>query len=268
MRSHVFAASAAVLIATTIPSASAAQLEPVGKWTVDFGDDRCVAFRTFRSTSHPVYLMLKPSPIGDVLQLQIAEKGINRPGSQDEVRITLGSGEPTRMLQLQYGVDGKQVRMINLSKEQTGELAGSTALKWSERGKEYQLALGPMTKLIETVEKCRGMLADHWNATLTKQMALQKAPTPEQPLISAFSTDDYPLDAVRKGHSGFAHVVLMVDEKGQVVDCTLNATSGIAVLDAQTCIILRKRGKFAPAIGADGKPTRGIFHQRVNWEMP
>jgi protein TonB len=99
-------------------------------------------------------------------------------------------------------------------------------------------------------------------------MALQKGPTPVKPLVSLFSTDDYPSDAVFKRQSGYAHVVVMVDEKGQIVDCTLIATSGIAVLDAQTCIILRKRGKFTPAIGADGKPTKGIFHQRVNWEMP
>lgn len=264
----MFAAIAAVLFTVTVQPAAAAQLQPVSKWTVDFGDDRCVAYRTFGSTEHPIYLLLKPLPIGDVLQLQIAEKGINRPGTRQKVSLILGSDVPLNLLQLQYGADRKQVRMINLSKDQTGRLAASTSLQWSEPGKQYQLALGPMTKLIETVEKCRTMLAESWNATLTMQMTLRTGPTPQTPLVSLFSANDYPSDAVYKGQSGYAHVVLMVDEKGQIIDCTLIATSGIAVLDAQTCIILRKRAKFTPAIGADGKPTKGIFHQRVNWEMP
>jgi hypothetical protein len=248
--------------------AAAAPLEPAGKWTVDFGESRCVAYRTFGPSKSPVYLLLKPSPVGDVLQLQIAEKGIKRPGVQESVRLALGNSPPFPMLQLQYGVDGKQVRMVNLSKEQTASLSAATSLHWMERGKQYQLALGPMTKLLETVEKCRAQLSDYWNGTLTKYMSLQKPPTLNKPLQSLFSTDDYPWDAVRQRQSGLAHVVVLVDEKGGIVDCTLIATSGIAVLDAQTCIIIRKRGKFAPAVGADGKPTKGIFHQRVNWVMP
>jgi len=267
MHRSMLVASAAVLLIESAQPAAATQLQPVSKWAVDFGDDRCVAYRTFGSNDHPVHLLLKPSPIGDVLQVQLAERGVNRSASPQRLSLTLGSNEPISVPQLQYGVGGKQVRMINLSKEQTDKLSASTTLQWSEPGKQYLLALGPMTNLIETVEKCREMLADAWNATLTKRVMLQAPPTPAKPLVSLFSTEDYPSDAAFKDQSGFSHVVIMVNEKGQVVDCSLIATSGVAVLDAQTCIILRKRAKFAPAIGADGKPTKGIFHQLVNWKM-
>ena len=269
MRSLV---SAVCLVALSIiaarPALSAEPLKPSGKWVVDFGENRCVAYRTFGSLAHPVHLLLKPSPIGDVLQVQVAERGAKGPGIQEQAKLTFGDGPPHTLLQLQYGADKNQVRMVNLSKVQVSELSKSTGLGWKSRHRDYHLALGPMIKLIETLDRCQAMLADHWNATLTKQLALKKSPSLDKPLLSLFSSDDYPFDAMRKDQSGFAHVVVMVDETGKIADCTLIATSGIAVLDAQTCIILRKRATFHPAIGADGKPTRGIFHQRVNWEMP
>src|SRR5262245_4733806 len=111
MRSLLIAAGAAVLFLNTIQPAAAASLRPVGKWAVDFGNDRCVAYRTFGSADRPVYLLLKPSPIGDVLQVQLAEKGINSLGTQEEIHLTIGQDEPTTMLQLQFGADRKQVRM-------------------------------------------------------------------------------------------------------------------------------------------------------------
>ena len=65
-----------------------------------------------------------------------------------------------------------------------------------------------------------------------------------------------------------ATIVALIDEKGEMADCAVIETSGIAALDAQTCFIMRKRGKFAPAIGQDGKPAKGVFTQRIRWEMP
>ena len=268
MRSLVSATSLVAISILAARPALADPLQPSGKWVVDFGEDRCVAYRTFGSRAHPVHLLLKPSPIGDVMQVQVAERGTNKAGTQESAVLTFGDGPPLSILQLQYGADKNQVRMVNLSKEQVTKLSASTSLGWKSRHRDYQLALGPMNKLIETLDKCQVMLADHWNATLTKQMALKKSPSLDKPLMSLFSSDDYPYDAMRKDQSGFAHVVVMVDETGKIADCTMIATSGIAVLDAQTCIILRKRAKFHPASGADGKPTKGIFHQRVNWEMP
>lgn len=258
---------AATFMVSANPAAAAA-LQPIGKWTVDFGNDRCVAYRSFGRSDDPVLFLLKPSPVGDIMQLQVAEKGINRPGTQNRANITLGADQPFSILQLQYGANKQSVRMINLTKDQVARLSASTTFKWSERGKQYDLALGPMNKLIETVDKCKDMLADHWNASLTKRMTLKEAPSLEGSFMSLFSTDDYPWDAVRKGQSGLAHVVMLIDEKGKMADCTLIATSGIAVLDAQTCIVLRKRGTFRPAIDADGNPAKGTLHQRVNWEMP
>ena len=47
-----------------------------------------------------------------------------------------------------------------------------------------------------------------------------------------------------------------------------NETSGSAVLDAMTCIVLRQRAKFKPARDVDGKPVHSYYDQRVTWQIP
>ena len=265
MRNLVLLAASALALQ---PAAAEAQLPPTGKWTVDFGDARCLAYRAYGPESRPLYLLIKPSPIGDVLQLQLAEKGSDRQGVQEEARLSFDGGTPIQMSQLRYGSNGKHVRMVNLSRDLTARLAAARALHWSARGKEYQLELGPVDKLVRTVGECRVKLGDYWNGTPEKMAALAKGPRLQAPsIISLFESDDYPSQAVTKDQSGMAQVVALIDEKGGVADCTVIETSGVAVLDAQTCIIITRRGKFDAAFGADGMPAKGIYTQRVRWEM-
>lgn len=267
MRLFVISLFAAILVSQPVEAEET--LQPIGKWTVDFGDKRCTAYRAFGSKSSPIILTLKPSPIGEVLQLQLMEKGHGSRPTQDRIHLTLSNGESIDLLQLRYGGQGQEIRQVNLAKSDAARLAGTTTLRWHRPQQlDYQLPLGPMTNLMKVIEECRGTLADYWNATAEKQAMLQRPPILTVPLISLFSTDDYPRHAVWDGQSGITRVVVLVDEKGEIADCSLIETSGIAVLDAQTCIILRKRGRFYPAAGADGKPTRSVFTQGVRWEMP
>ena len=243
-------------------------LQPAGKWVVDFGDSRCVAQRIYGEAGNPIYLHVKAPAVGDGLQLSVAVKGSNGYGVQESAKLTFGNGAPIQLSQLRFGVEKKQVRMVNLTKAQIGQLASASELRWSTANLDYSMPLGPMGNLIKIVEKCRSTLGDYWNGTPEKMALLQQTPTMNTTIRRLFSTNDYPSQAVFNDQSGTAHIVALIDEKGQMADCMVVETSGAAVLDAQTCIIMRKRGKFSPAVGADGKPAKGIFAQRVRWEMP
>ncbi len=63
-------------------------------------------------------------------------------------------------------------------------------------------------------------------------------------------------------------VVLLIASDGKIGDCMIVETSGVPTLDATVCILIHTRARFAPAIGGDGKPTRGAIAQRVRWELP
>ena len=263
---RTLAACACLALIANPGTAAAKPLAPAGRWVVDFGHKGCVAQRTFGEANRPVYLLIKAPAVGEQLQISIAEKGPNGDGVQENARLIIGTGMPIPMSQLRYGVDKKQVRRVNLTKAQIDQFAGATQLRWNAKHLDYEFPLGSMTNLIKLLEQCRTGLAAHWNGTADKLSALRSGPQID--LRQIFSSDDYPYQAIRKAQAGMAHVVALVDEKGEMADCTVVETSGVAVLDAQTCIMIRKRGRFSPAIGPDGQPTKGVFSQRVRWEMP
>ena len=86
--------------------------------------------------------------------------------------------------------------------------------------------------------------------------------------MSIFSHGDYPTQPVVEGKTGKVGVRMLIDVNGKVRDCSINETSGSAVLDLQTCAIIRERGKFTPAIDKDGKAIRSILSQNVTWRLP
>lgn len=54
-------------------------------------------------------------------------------------------------------------------------------------------------------------------------------------------------------------MLLMIDEKGAVVDCVTVESSGVATLVAMGCQVIRERARFTPALDINGKPTRDTY---------
>ncbi len=87
-------------------------------------------------------------------------------------------------------------------------------------------------------------------------------------LVSIFSTDDYPGEAIRNGEEGIVAVKLTVTADGKVADCVVSQSSGSPSLDVQTCRIMWTRASFTPARDAQGKPVQDTYVQRIRWELP
>lgn len=245
---------------------AAKPLEPATKWVVDFGENHCVAQRIYKVGANPLYLLLKASAVGDGLQASVAVKGPNGYGVQEKAKLSFGPGEPVELWQIRFGADKRQVRMINLTKAEVATLATATELHWKAANIDYSLPLGPMKDLVKLMEECRSGLGEYWNGTPEKKANLRQEPKADRLVAKLFNTSDYPSQALTADQSGTAKVIALVDEAGKMADCTVVETSGVAVLDAQTCIIMRQRAKFSPAVGADGKAVKGVFVQRIRWE--
>ena len=255
-------------IALIVPQpVSAKDLAPAGKWWVDFGDSHCIAQRTYGEAANPTYLLLKAPAVGTGMQLSIVEIGSRVNGVQEDARVTFGDAATLDLSQLRYGIDGKRVRTLNLTKDQLALLSRSTALRWQTPHANYDFKLGPVADLVKLVEECRTTLIDYWNGSEAKRAQFKQGPRLDKPVARLFSTSDYPDQAISERQAGTTHVIGLVDEKGELADCMVGATSGIAVLDAQTCIMIKTRGRFEPAIGPDDKPTKSVFQTRVRWEL-
>jgi TonB family protein len=245
-----------------------ASLAPASRWLVDFAEQQCVATRTYGSGEDQILFVIKPSPTSDVVQLMAVKKApYVRPVQQDAL-LTLGGSAPIKVKQLKYASDGKSFRLINLAAEQAGMLETAQTIEWTVDGSGWTLETGSIAQLMKTLATCRADLRDHWNISPEKSASLKSPATSKRHVLSYFSSDDYPAQAVGQGEGGTASVVALIDEKGVVQDCMIDSTSGVPTLDAMTCAVIFKRMKFQPGIDKDGKPVRSFVMQRVRWEMP
>ena len=87
-------------------------------------------------------------------------------------------------------------------------------------------------------------------------------------VVTLFSVDDYPPEAVRKGWQGTVIVDLLVSPEGRVSACRVVQSSGHAVLDQQTCKIMQTRARFVPAKDKDGNAVEDVVRSPpIMWRL-
>lgn len=67
-----------------------------------------------------------------------------------------------------------------------------------------------------------------------------------------FPRSDYPASALRAGTEGRVSVLLTVSPAGRATGCEVVSTSGDSALDAATCRLALRNGRFEPGRGTDG----------------
>ena len=83
-----------------------------------------------------------------------------------------------------------------------------------------------------------------------------------------FPQDSYPPAARRAGAEGRVSVSVDVGTNGKVIACRVLASSGNGDLDAATCRLATRNGRFEPARDASGAPTPSTTALRnVRWVL-
>jgi periplasmic protein TonB len=67
-----------------------------------------------------------------------------------------------------------------------------------------------------------------------------------------FPRSDYPASALRAGTEGRVSVLLTISPAGRATGCEVVSTSGDSALDAATCRLALRNGRFEPGRGTDG----------------
>jgi protein TonB len=67
---------------------------------------------------------------------------------------------------------------------------------------------------------------------------------------------------------GTVQFLLLVDEKGAVAGCHIEKPSGVPILDAAGCQVIRERLKLTPARDAQGRPVRSsLVTPPITWRL-
>ena len=84
---------------------------------------------------------------------------------------------------------------------------------------------------------------------------------------SWFTSDDYPVDAKRARQQGRVAILLTIGTDGRVKNCQITASSGFASLDAATCALAARRGRFYSKAGDDGTPVDYSYPLATRWDL-
>lgn len=260
---------AALVQATAAQAATAGPRQPTGQWVVNFDAAQCFAARNYGTVDKPLYLVIKAPPLGDVMQVAVMRKGSQARPEQQRGSVQFDDLEPTRISLLDYKQADSRLRtfLINVPSEKFASARDASSIRILTSGLREQFALTSMAALLKTMDECVSDLRRVWNVSDPAGAPSPLKGRAKGNLSGLFNSEDYPTQALLAGDTGTVVVAILVDEQGKVADCSIVATSGAPVLDAQTCAALTARATFRPAVGPDGKPAKDAYLQRITWRL-
>lgn len=263
----------AVVLAFVSAPTAAAPLQPTGKWVVDYTPSSCTARRTFGD--HAISIV--PSPLGSSTRVIIEGPGRALRARQFPSMVDPDDGKgAVKASSLIYpfkAVKGRRGIYSVLPNELVSRmlLSGRVDIRagkqegrliWADRSASPMgaaLAIGGGPLLVKTIDTCMTDLRRHWGMVDGALPTPAIAPQPVGNVMGIFRHDDYPEDAIAANQSGSTRFLLMIDERGAVMDCAITESSGVATLDAMGCQVLRERARFGPARDSSDKPVKSTY---------
>jgi len=250
-------------------STTAAPLQPTKPWVLEFADEQCVAAREYGAPDKPLAIILKPSPVGNLIQITFLRPATGGAPRDIAADLRIGDHPPIETRALTFDSKSAKLRSmrISLPAETADRLAEARTIEINASGElDQTFAIAPMRDVMATMKACIADLRAHWNIGAENEVTLR---TRAKANLARFLRDtDYPEMAALRRQGGVVEFVLLIDEAGKVADCTVTVPSGVPTLDAQSCAILVDRVKFEPAVGHDGKPAKDSAVSRITWKIP
>jgi TonB family protein len=240
-------------------------LEPSGKWQVEYAKSSCIVSRAFGEGDQKTLFGLKPAPYGEAVALLIVQPSPKGRGVWGKAEVQLSSGFVPEFADYQsVTANGMRVTTIGLPRATFGPLVNGDSIA-IQADKWVNVVLKPSAfdKALKALEDCESDLLTSWGFDKAAQTAVATRPKGE--LRGLIQPDDYPDRPLEAGIGGSVGFRLRIEADGKISECFLVESSGNADLDKQTCAVVRKRARFSPAVGHDGKPLWSFTFGRVTW---
>jgi TonB family protein len=146
-------------------------------------------------------------------------------------------------------------------------LAGSRAIRVEADGDQpVELPLADPAATVAELRSCNDSALRAFGVDPAALAAIRRLPKPLGGGASAWlSPADYPQRAARERRGGMPLALLTVGADGRVHKCRVVRASGSQDLDSTTCILLKHRGRYEPALGPDGAPVSAPVFVNAIW---
>ena len=250
------------------PTPSPQQPPAVRPWQVDWGQYYCSLIRR-GAEDRPWQAAFLTVPGGDntVLMLVPDERGRPVPRGVNAA-VLQPSGRRFEVSDWEEWRGRKRVLVVHgFPYELRSELEGATALEL-RAGTQVRLSI-PVAEARAAVaahRRCTAEIAREWRLDEAALAALSQRPVTTNRL--GYHASDYPAAALRTATQGRVIVRITVTAEGQAADCAVVATSGNAQIDAISCQVARRNGRYRPALDAAGRPVTIATVFTVTWRLP
>lgn len=279
--------SIALALAGATPGwASAKDVTPevlthTGKWVVDYDRDGCHLYAQFGAGDALAIVRFTRYQPGDSFDLSVYGKRFRGSGPRVEAKADFGladanvnkraltgnAGElPVIVLGQQrlVGWQGSADTAPDVTPEQEAAVKDLTL---SIRGRRpVRFEFRSLAKPFAQLRHCTTTLVESWGYDPQVQASLTRPATPATSAADWLRTDDFPIGAAMAGHNGLVQFRLDVDAEGKIAGCYVLARTNPDDFADTTCRAVSKRGKFEPALDAEGKPVRSFFIRKVHWQ--
>jgi TonB family protein len=114
--------------------------------------------------------------------------------------------------------------------------------------------------------RCTADIAREWHLDEAALASLRRRPLSTNSL--GYHASDYPAAALRTATQGRVILRITVTAEGRARDCAVVATSGNAQIDAISCQVAIRDGRFTPGLDAAGQPVTIASVFTVTWRLP
>jgi TonB family protein len=248
------------------PTAAAAQQPAAGApvasaWQVDWGEHYCSLIRK-PEADRPFATAFVTVPGSRYIRIRLATpEGATEPtGVNNVVLQPAGTVLPVTTDQfLNSRVPGR-LNLYRLPQDFREQLANATELQLRTGDRiRARVPLDGVRAGLAGQRRCLSDVAREWGLDEAALTALQRRP--ETTNMLGLEPTDIPAAALRRADRGLTTVRITVSAEGRPLDCVTVATSGSPEMDATVCRIALARGRFTPALDANGRPVtaRTVF---------
>lgn len=162
--------------------------------------------------------------------------------------------------------NSRVLRLNDLGYRFPSAFRDASALRLVAHSKSITIPTVGADQAMAALDNCIAAKLVEWGVDANAWSALRQPPTNLEN-YAWITPDDYPVNALRQNSTGQVVARLQVDATGKVTDCAIVVSSGRKSLDNITCERAMEKGRFNPAIAADGRPTAASRIVNINFTL-
>lgn len=239
---------------------------PTQVWDLEVEDSHCTITTGDKNTPGLAVWMIPGQPDPELYLINAPNVVHVSPFNSPKLTVVLEPNGETFQAHAYAGPKQNMLGLGGLPYNFPAAFAHAEQVRVVGGAKPVSVTVRGTDKAMAAIQQCIDEALPGWGIDPKLLAGLRKPVTTidDHPVVTG---DDYPREALDKNIQGSVVIRLHVDSKGLVQDCAVMVSSGSKLLDNPTCILALAKGKFDPAIGADGKPTDAPRIMRVEWSI-